>query len=98
LIYADPSRIVDGYGQVAARSTVRQDVVVANVTSRFGQTDDRSKQLVRAIRATPPPPGYRPVVGGGTAGVNEYAARLYQQCPRAAVLVVLAIYLVLLRT
>jgi RND superfamily putative drug exporter len=98
LIYADPNRISDGYAQVAAQATVRQDTVLATVVSRFGQTDDRSKELVRAIRATPPPSGLRLLVGGGTAGVIDYADRLYQQFPRAAVLIVLAIYLVLLRT
>ena len=71
---------------------------MANVTSRFGQTDKRSKDLVRAIRATPPPAGFRLLVGGGTAGVIDYADRLYDQFPRAAIIVVLAIYLVLLRT
>jgi RND superfamily putative drug exporter len=98
LIYADPNRIVDAYGQVAAQSSVRQDTLLAEVTSRYGQTDDRSKQLVRAIRATSPPPGMRLLVAGGTAGVIDYADRLFEQFPRAAILVVLAIYFVLLRT
>jgi RND superfamily putative drug exporter len=98
LIFADPNHIADGYAQLAAQATVRQDTLLATVTSRYGQTDDRSKALVRAIRATPPPPGFRLLVGGGTAGVIDYADRLYEQFPRAAVLVVLAIYLVLLRT
>jgi RND superfamily putative drug exporter len=98
LIYADPSHIVDGYAQLAAQASVRQDTLLVTVISRFGQTDDRSKALVRAIRATPPPDGFQLLVGGGTAGVIDYADRLYQQFPRAALLVVLAIYLVLLRT
>jgi RND superfamily putative drug exporter len=98
LIYADPNRITDAYGALAAQSSVSQDTLLASVTSRYGQTDDRSKALVRAIRATPPPEGFRLLVGGGTAGVIDYADRLYQQFPRAAALVVLAIYLVLLRT
>jgi putative drug exporter of the RND superfamily len=98
LIFADPNRISDAYAQLAARATVRQDMLLATVTSRFGQTDDRSKALVRAIRATPPPDRFRLLVGGGTAGVIDYADRLYEQFPRAAVLVVLAIYVVLLRT
>jgi RND superfamily putative drug exporter len=98
LIYANPNRIADAYGQLAAQSTVRSDTLLAQVTSRFGQTDDRSKELVRAIRATPPPQGLRLLVGGGTAGVIDYADRLYQQFPRAAIIVVLAIYLILLRT
>jgi RND superfamily putative drug exporter len=94
----DPSRIGDAYGQIAARATVREDVLLATVTSRFGQTDDRSKSLVEAIRATPAPPGFRLLVGGGTAGVIDYADRLYQEFPRAAAIVVLAIYAVLLRS
>jgi putative drug exporter of the RND superfamily len=98
LMYADPNRIADAYGQLAVQASVRQDTVLAQVTSRFSQTDDRSKQLVRAIRATPPPAGFRILVGGGTAGVIDYADRLYEQFPRAAAIVVLAIYLVLLRT
>ncbi|MDQ6670524.1 MAG: MMPL family transporter [Chloroflexota bacterium] len=98
LIYADPSRIPDAYGQAAARATVRQDTLVANVISRFGQTDKRSKDLVRAIRAAPPPAGLQLLVGGGSAGVIDYADRLYEQFPRAAIIIVLAIYLVLLRT
>jgi RND superfamily putative drug exporter len=98
LIFADPARISDGYAQLAAQATVRQDVVLATLTSRFGQTDDRSKALVRAIRATPPPAGFRLLVGGGTAGVIDYADRLYDQFPRAALLVVVVIYAVLLRT
>jgi RND superfamily putative drug exporter len=98
LIYADPNRIADAYGQAAARATVRQDTLLANVTSRFGQTDKRSKNLVRAIRATPPPAGFRLLVGGGSAGVIDYADRLYDQFPRAALIIVLAIYLVLLRS
>jgi putative drug exporter of the RND superfamily len=98
LVYADPNHIEDAYAQIAMQASVRQDTLVAQVTSRFGQTDDRSKELVRTIRATPPPPGFKMLVGGGTAGVIDYADRLYDQFPRAAVVVVLAIYLILLRT
>ena len=57
LIYSDPTQIADGYARVAAEATVRGDTVFANATSQFGQTDDRSKALVRAIRATPPRTG-----------------------------------------
>ena len=88
----------DAYGYLAAAASVRQDILLASVTSRYGQTDDQSNDLVRAIRATPPPPGFRLLVGGGTAGVIDYADRLYDQFPRAALIVVVAIYLVLLRS
>jgi RND superfamily putative drug exporter len=98
LIFADPARVSDAYAQGVAQATVRQDTLLATVTSRYGQTDDRSKALLRAIRATPPPAGFNLLVGGGTAGVIDYADRLYQEFPRAAIIVVLAIYLILLRT
>ncbi len=98
LLYGDPTNIADFYARTAAEQAVRSDILVAQVTSRYGQTDDRSKDLVRAIRATPPPPGFKLLVGGGTAGVIDYADRLYEQFPRAALIVVVAIYVVLLRT
>ncbi|MBV9543949.1 MAG: MMPL family transporter [Chloroflexi bacterium] len=97
-LYADPGNISDPYATATLQATVRNDVVVASVTSRFGQTDVRSKDLVRSIRATPAPDGFRLLIGGGTAGVIDYADRLYQQFPRAAILVVVAIYVILLRT
>jgi putative drug exporter of the RND superfamily len=95
-LYADPAHIGDPIAQLVAQATVRDDVVVVTATSRYGQTDVRSKDLVRAIRATPPPTGFTMLVGGGTAGVVDYADRLYDQFPRAALLVIAAIYLVLL--
>ncbi len=98
LLYGDPSRIRDVYARMAFDAAVRQDIVLAEVTSYYGQTDERSKSLVRAIRATPAPDGMRVLVGGGTAGVLDYADRLYEQFPRAAAVIVVAIYVVLLRT
>ena len=94
----DPSRIVDAYARAAVLASVRDDLIVLRATSRHSQTDDRSKELVRSIRATPAPEGFEMLVGGGTAGVVDYADRLYADFPRAALLVVAAIYLVLLLT
>ncbi|HYY89091.1 MAG TPA: MMPL family transporter, partial [Chloroflexota bacterium] len=98
LLYADAEHIGDLYARAAVQASVRGDVLVARVTSRYGQTDDRSKDLVRAMRATPAPPGVHLLVSGGTAGVVDYADRLYAQFPAAALFVVCAIYLVLLFT
>jgi RND superfamily putative drug exporter len=98
LLYADPARIVDLYARAAVDASVRDDTVVVRVTSRYGQTDDHSKDLVRAIRATPAPRGLQLLVGGGTAGVLDYADRLYAEFPAAALFVVCAIYVVLLFT
>jgi putative drug exporter of the RND superfamily len=98
LLYADPEHIGDVYARAAVDASVRGDTLVVRVTSRYGQTDDRSKDLVRAIRATPAPAGFRLLVSGGTAGVVDYADRLYAEFPAAALFVVCAIYLVLLLT
>jgi len=87
--------MVDAYARAAVLTSVRGGTAVARVTTRLGQTDDRSKALVRAIRATPPADGFTLLVGGGTAGVVDYVDTLYQEFPRAAVLVVVAIYGVL---
>src|SRR5436189_3937841 len=90
--------MVDAYARAAVLASVRGGATVARVTTRFGQTGNRAKELVRAIRATPPPDGFTLLVGGGTAGVIDYADRLYDQFPRAAAIVIVAIYVVLLRT
>ncbi len=98
LLYADPERIDDPFARAVAHATVRDDVVVVTAVGRYGQTAVQAKDLVRAIRATPPPDGFSLLVAGGTAGVVDYADRLYEQFPRAALLVVAVIYLVLLVT
>ncbi len=95
LLYRQPDRIGDGYARAMVQRTVRGNTLVLQVVSRYGQTDDRSKELVRQIRATPPPSGMRALVGGGTAGVLDYADRLYWDFPRALVLVLAATYVVL---
>jgi RND superfamily putative drug exporter len=87
--------MVDAYARGAVLTSVRGGTTVARVTTRLGQTDDRSKALVRTIRATPPPDGFTLLVGGGTAGVIDYVDTLYQEFPQAAVFVVVAIYGVL---
>jgi RND superfamily putative drug exporter len=94
LIYADP---VEGALTPVVAASVRANTVVARVISRYGQTDERSKQLVRALRATPMK-GFALLVGGGTASVVDYADRLSTEFPRAAALVVIATYVVLLVT
>ena len=63
-----PEMMVDAYARAAVQTSVRCGTTVARVTTRFGQTDDRSKALVRGIRATPPPDGFTLLVGGGHGG------------------------------
>lgn len=92
----DVSQIGDTIARAAAQASVRGDTVLVTATSLYGQTDPRSTGLIRSIRATPPPPGFRLVVGGATAATVDYADLLYARFPAAAVLVVAAIYLILL--
>ena len=66
------------------------------VGSRDSQTSDLSKSLVKAIRNTPIGGGLSFRVGGGTAGVIDYAEGLYSEFPRALLFIVVATYLVLL--
>ncbi|MBI2756023.1 MAG: MMPL family transporter [Chloroflexi bacterium] len=100
LIYGngDLSRVGDAYARLAGQASVRADTVVVRVTSRYGQVDDRSKQLIRDLRATPVTAGLDLTVGGVSAGIVDYADLLFEQFPRAALFVVIAIYLVLLLT
>ncbi len=96
LLYRNPQQPGDAYARAAVEQTVRDTTLVLQVVSRYGQVDNRSKELVHQIRATPPPPGMRVQVGGGTAGVIDYSERLYQDFPRALLIVLAATYLVLL--
>jgi RND superfamily putative drug exporter len=69
--------------------------VLVTATSRYAQTDARSTELVRSIRATGSPSGFHLSVGGATAATVDYADLLYARFPAAATLVVAAIYLIL---
>jgi putative drug exporter of the RND superfamily len=98
LLYRDVSRVSDPFSRAALDRSVRDNTLVVQVAARHGQVDDRTKGLVRQIRATPPPAGMRVLVAGGTAGVVDYADQLYRDFPRALVLVLAATYIVLLLT
>jgi RND superfamily putative drug exporter len=89
--------IGDPFGRFLAQATVRRDVVLLQVQSKYGQTDERSKQLVRDVRATQVP-GFEMLVGGVTAGTLDYTDALFEGFPKTAGFVVVAIYLVLLIT
>ncbi|MDP8923562.1 MAG: MMPL family transporter, partial [Chloroflexota bacterium] len=96
LIFADPTRIADSYARGLAAETTRERFTLVRVVSKYGQTDDRSKDLVRAIRNTPIGGGLASSVAGGTAGVIDYADKLYQDFPRALAFILASTYLVLL--
>ena len=96
LIFQDPTRIADTYARALAAETTRERFTLVRVVSKYGQTDDRSKDLVRAIRNTPIGGGLTFSVAGGTAGVIDYADKLYQDFPRALAFILASTYLVLL--
>ena len=96
LIFADPNKIADPYARALAADTTRERFTLVRVVSRAGQTSDVSKSLVRAIRNTPIGGDLNFKVGGGTAGVVDYAEGLYAEFPRALAFIVVATYLVLL--
>ena len=97
LIFADPTKIADPYARALAADTTRERFTLVRVVSRSGQTSDVSKSLVKAIRATPIGGDLSFKVGGGMAGVIDYAEGLYSEFPRALGFIVVATYLVLLR-
>jgi len=96
LIFADPTKIADPYARALAAETTRERFTLVRVVSRGSQTADLSKSLVKAIRNTPIGGGLSFTVGGGTAGVVDYAEGLYAEFPRALAFIVVATYLVLL--
>lgn len=96
LIYAQPDRITDPYAEAAVRQLVRDGVVLMRITSRGGQTSVESKELVRRLRAMPPPSGMEVLVGGGTAAVMDYSSGLYEHFPGAALLITFSTLVLLL--
>jgi RND superfamily putative drug exporter len=95
ILYARPDRIPDPYAAAAVQASVREGTVLIRATSRSGQTDPASKELVRRLRSLTPPSGMSLLVGGGTAGVLDYAEGLYKDFPRALGFVVASTYLLL---
>lgn len=96
LVYADPGAVREPYARAILAETARERFALVRVVSRYSQTADESKALVEAIRATPIGAGLSFQVGGGTAGVIDYAGRLYEDFPRALVFILITTYLVLL--
>lgn len=98
LLYRDPARVQEGFARAASEVFARDPVTLLRVVAREGQTSDEAKALVRSIRATPIGGNLEMLVGGGSAGVVDYADALYQDFPRALAFIVGATYLVLLWT
>lgn len=96
LLYARPERVSDAYARAALAAFVRGDTTLVQVIPRVSPTSHEAQDLVRAIRALRHDIGMRVWVDGTAAEVLDVTARLYEQFPRALLLIVVAIYLVLL--
>ncbi|HYU19220.1 MAG TPA: MMPL family transporter [Chloroflexota bacterium] len=96
LLYSDPVGVRDPYTRAVLAELGTDRFTLIRVVSRYGQTAEQSKDLVRAIRHTPLDGGLSFQVAGGSAGVIDYADRLYQDFPRALLFVLISTYLVLL--
>jgi RND superfamily putative drug exporter len=95
-LYTDPTNIRDTFARAVADELARDRFTLVRVAIKHGQTADESKDLVRAIRETPIGGGLAMLVDGGTAGVIDYADRLYEDFPRALLFILASTYLVLL--
>ena len=88
-------RIAEPFARNVARQISSSQFALVRVTSRYAQTAPESKELVERIRAIPIGAGLTFLVGGGTAGVVDYASGLYGDFPRVLVFIVLSTYLIL---
>jgi putative drug exporter of the RND superfamily len=96
LLYVEPRNVRERYAREVLQELTRDRFTLIRVVTRYGQTADESKDLVRAIRNTPLGAGMNILVDGGSAGVIDYADRLYQDFPRALAFILLSTYVVLL--
>ncbi|MBI4504875.1 MAG: MMPL family transporter [Chloroflexi bacterium] len=96
MLYAQPGRVPDAYARAALAALVRGDTTLVQVIPRVSPTAYEAQDLVRGIRALPRAAGMRIWVDGTAAEVLDVTGRLYEQFPRALLLIVVAIYLVLL--
>ena len=95
-MYSHPDLVSDPYIKGALTTLVGGDTTLVQVVSTYGMLDAKSEALVQAIRNTTPPGGIHVLVDGGTAGVIDYVNTLYTDFPRAALLVALITYVVLM--
>ncbi len=99
----------EGYQQLYASGLYRLNPQLAAAVPRFQAGDlallriepedprsERAGELVRALRARAWPAGWQALVGGTTAGQQDFIERLYGSFPGAILFIVVATYLVLL--
>jgi RND superfamily putative drug exporter len=95
-LYTHPQLIGDPYLSAYLKSSVAGDTTMISVISKYGMLDQHSLELVQTIRNTPPGNGMTALVDGGTAGNIDYVYSLYTDFPKAALIVAITTYIVLL--
>jgi RND superfamily putative drug exporter len=87
--------VAEPFARQVALETSRPGFTLIRVTSRHSQTAPESKDLLQRVRSLPIGAGLTTLVGGGTAGVVDYAEGLYRDFPRVLAFIVLSTYVIL---
>lgn len=87
-LYADPSKIGDPYVATVVRHLARGSTTAVLVSTRAPAIAPETEDLVRAIREWAPAAGLRFLVDGSAGAEVDIVGELYQQFPRALVLII----------
>ena len=96
LLYAEPGRITEPYAAGFAAVLTRGNSAVMSIEPRASASSPEARELVDAIREYRDRHGLDLLVGGGAAGLSDFSDRLYEDFPKAVVVILLVSYLVLL--
>lgn len=93
--YAHSQEITDPYLGPFMKSTVAGNTLLIEVISKYSMNDSRSETLVQTIRNTHPGNGISVLVDGGTAADIDYVSSLYNDFPKAILVISLTTYVLL---
>jgi putative drug exporter of the RND superfamily len=97
ILYADPSRIPDLYGQAITGATTRNQTALIEVVSKYPSLSDESRGIVAEVRQLAQEyPTLQVQVDGGAAEVSDVVNRLYSEFPKAILFIAATTYLLLL--
>ncbi len=96
LLYAEPDRITEPYAAGYAAVFTRENSAVMSIEPRTSASSPEARELVDAIREYRDRHGLDLLVGGGAAGLSDFADRLYEDFPKAVAVILLLSYAVLL--
>jgi RND superfamily putative drug exporter len=100
LLYGAPGGPPDRFVQELAGASIRGNLAAFTLVTPYGPNRDEAKALVRELRdpSSPlaPPEGFRVLVGGGAANVDDVVTRIGADFPRTALFLLVSTFLVLL--